>query len=385
MGHPAAGRLGDHRRGGRYRHGYQNATLTATLPAFTDEHGRHYPALGRVTIPYAAATQLVSPASAASSRRMISSERDVDAARLRRPRHARQRHDRPADQRRRRHRGRRVQRQADADESARQRVGSVVCRVRRTLQTGGTDADVARGIRYAADNGAKIINLSLGGSGPRNCATMPNQTDCAPVIEAAMRYAVGKGCFIAVAGGNEFEDNVPPYGTNPTSVIAEIASRFQGAVSVAAVDRGKGHALLFEHGQLHRAGGARRIRARLRRQRLRLAADVRLQLHRHVPAAAGAVHCAAVRRPRLRRLHRHVDGGAARRRRRRDAHAAGRHRPGGDRGCPREDRTRSRQRRAATTSSASGWSMRGRRCVGWASPGERVTGWAGVAPPPPSV
>ena len=39
---------------------YQNATLTATLPAFRDANGRLYPALGRVVIPYSAATQLVS-------------------------------------------------------------------------------------------------------------------------------------------------------------------------------------------------------------------------------------------------------------------------------------------------------------------------------------
>ena len=38
------------------------------------------------------------------------------------------------------------------------------------------------------------------------------QPDCSPVIEAAMRYAVGKGCFIVVAGGNEFEDTVPSTG-----------------------------------------------------------------------------------------------------------------------------------------------------------------------------
>jgi subtilisin family serine protease len=39
---------------------YQNATLTATLPAFRDASGRLYPALGKVTIPYSAAPQLVS-------------------------------------------------------------------------------------------------------------------------------------------------------------------------------------------------------------------------------------------------------------------------------------------------------------------------------------
>ena len=45
-----------------------------------------------------------------------------------------------------------------------------------------------------------------------------------------MRYAVGKGCFLAVAGGNEATEG------NGVEVYAEIASRLQGAVSVAAVD-----------------------------------------------------------------------------------------------------------------------------------------------------
>ena len=126
---------------------------------------------------------------------------------------------------------------------------------------GGSDDDVARGIRYAADNGAKIINMSLGSSGPADCASKPNQADCSPVIEAAMRYAVGKGCFITVAGGNEFEDTVPPFGTNPTSIVAEIASRIPGAVSVAAVDRAKAHAYYSSTGsyiELSAPGGSER-------------------------------------------------------------------------------------------------------------------------------
>ena len=64
--------------------------------------------------------------------------------------------------------------------------------------------------------------MSIGRTGP---------PDTAPVVEDAIKYAVGKGVFVAIAGGNEFEDG------NPTEVLAEIASRVQGAVSVAAVDR----------------------------------------------------------------------------------------------------------------------------------------------------
>jgi subtilisin family serine protease len=51
------------------------------------------------------------------------------------------------------------------------------------------------------------------------------------VIEDAVKYAVGKGAFVAIAAGNEFEDG------NPSEAIADIASRVQGAVAVAAVDK----------------------------------------------------------------------------------------------------------------------------------------------------
>lgn len=100
----------------------------------------------------------------------------------------------------------------------------------------GTDDLVALGIRYAADNGAQIINMSIGHEGASNCGTNPNQDGCAPVVEAALRYAVAKGCFVAIAGGNSFDDG------NPTEAYAEIASRIPGVVSVAAVNRAKGHA-----------------------------------------------------------------------------------------------------------------------------------------------
>jgi serine protease len=88
-----------------------------------------------------------------------------------------------------------------------------------------SDDVVARGIRYAVDRGARVLNLSIGRSGPP-----------AFVVEDAIRYAVGRGAFVSVAAGNEFLDG------NPTSVLAEIASRVNGAVSVGAVDRNRGHA-----------------------------------------------------------------------------------------------------------------------------------------------
>ncbi len=119
----------------------------------------------------------------------------------------------------------------------------------------GTDDIVARGIRYAADNGAKVLNLSIGRSSPSDCGTRPTQAGCSPIIEDAVRYAVSKGAFLAVAGGNDFEDG------NPTQLIPEICSRVNGCVSVAAVDPLKQHSFFSSTGswiELAAPGGSNR-------------------------------------------------------------------------------------------------------------------------------
>jgi len=88
----------------------------------------------------------------------------------------------------------------------------------------GTDDVVARGIRYATDNGANVINLSVGRDGPP-----------APVVEAAVRYAVSRGVFVAVAAGNEFATGAPER-------YAEFAPAIDGMVAVAAIGPTKQHA-----------------------------------------------------------------------------------------------------------------------------------------------
>jgi serine protease len=86
---------------------------------------------------------------------------------------------------------------------------------------GGTDDVVARGVRYAADNGAKVINMSLGreAGGP------------APAVDDAIRYAVSKGVFVAIASGNTRDSG------NQPNVIGNLAPSLDGAVTVGAVGR----------------------------------------------------------------------------------------------------------------------------------------------------
>jgi serine protease len=86
---------------------------------------------------------------------------------------------------------------------------------------GGTDDVVARGIRYAADNGAKVLNLSIGRT----------QGGAAPVVTDAIRYAVGRGCFVVVASGNTRDDG------NQPNRLAQAAPDIDGMIAVGAVGR----------------------------------------------------------------------------------------------------------------------------------------------------
>lgn len=62
----------------------------------------------------------------------------------------------------------------------------------------GAYTDIADGIYFAADNGAKVINMSLaGGAG---AATLQN----------AVAYAYGKGVTIVCAAGNDYQSGNPP-------------------------------------------------------------------------------------------------------------------------------------------------------------------------------
>ena len=89
----------------------------------------------------------------------------------------------------------------------------------------GTYADIAQGVTYAADNGARIINLSFGGTAP------------SALLYDALHHARGKGCLIVAAAGNcgspgSIYDPDCDYTQNP--VIYPAA--YPETVAVAATD-----------------------------------------------------------------------------------------------------------------------------------------------------
>ena len=82
----------------------------------------------------------------------------------------------------------------------------------------GTSATVAQAIRFAVDQGAKVLNLSLGGY-----TTSTAERD-------ALIYAVDKGAIVLIAAGNDGEDG------SPVSYPAQYAKDLDGVIAVGAVD-----------------------------------------------------------------------------------------------------------------------------------------------------
>lgn len=74
----------------------------------------------------------------------------------------------------------------------------------------GNSADIADAIRFAADNGAKVINMSLGGGG------------FSEVMNNAVQYARDKGVLVVAAAGNERRGEV------------SFPAGYEGVVSVSA-------------------------------------------------------------------------------------------------------------------------------------------------------
>jgi thermitase len=74
----------------------------------------------------------------------------------------------------------------------------------------GTYANISNGIRWAADSGAKVINMSLGGS------------FASSTLESAVNYAASKGVVVVAAAGNagNTKQQYPAFYTNCVAVAA---------------------------------------------------------------------------------------------------------------------------------------------------------------------
>jgi serine protease len=103
--------------------------------------------------------------------------------------------------------------------------GTRIMPVKVLSRTGsGTLADVADGIRFSADNGATVINMSLGGPFP------------SASLADAVAYAHKKGTIVVCAAGNSATDR------------KEYPAGFDEAVSVSSVNRDEGIAFYSNRG-----------------------------------------------------------------------------------------------------------------------------------------
>ncbi|MGV3522929.1 MAG: S8 family peptidase [Candidatus Sericytochromatia bacterium] len=88
----------------------------------------------------------------------------------------------------------------------------------------GTGFDVAVGLIWAVDNGAQVINMSLGGE----------ESD--PTLERAVKYALARGSTVVVAAGNNSTD-VPMY-----------PAALPGVISVGSVDVSRARSSFSNYG-----------------------------------------------------------------------------------------------------------------------------------------
>jgi serine protease len=89
----------------------------------------------------------------------------------------------------------------------------------------GQTADIAEGIRFAADNGANVVNMSLGGGG------------FSQILQDAIHYAVEKNVLIFCAAGNSGRDTI------------EYPAGMDGCLAISAVGPDKKMAPYSSHGR----------------------------------------------------------------------------------------------------------------------------------------
>jgi hypothetical protein len=86
----------------------------------------------------------------------------------------------------------------------------------------GDSRDVARGVRYATDSGARVINLSLGG---------PTESSS---LTSALQYAADKGVLIVAASGNGYADSAPKWPAASDLTLAVTSTDINNNVGIFA-------------------------------------------------------------------------------------------------------------------------------------------------------
>jgi serine protease len=102
--------------------------------------------------------------------------------------------------------------------------GAALIPVNVTKIVGGGDVQlpesaVADGLRWAADHGADVINMSFGGRRPSE------------IIADAVTYARGKGCLLVAAAGNDWEDRLVFPAMLDAEVVAVSALGYDGRIA----------------------------------------------------------------------------------------------------------------------------------------------------------
>nr|WP_246273811.1 type VII secretion-associated serine protease mycosin [Phytohabitans houttuyneae] len=84
---------------------------------------------------------------------------------------------------------------------------------------------VAKGVRWAVDNGARVINLSLGGSGT------------SPALAAALDYAFARDVVVVACTGNHATDPAPVAGQSRPATEVWYPAREPGVLAVTGLER----------------------------------------------------------------------------------------------------------------------------------------------------
>ncbi len=87
---------------------------------------------------------------------------------------------------------------------------SIIMPIRNTPMGDENDIDVANGIRYAVDNGARVINMSFG----------KNYSPQKELVDAAVMYAQEKGVLLIHGAGND-NTNIDDYYSFPSSLLLD--------------------------------------------------------------------------------------------------------------------------------------------------------------------